>query len=325
VSELPEVTVVVPARNEVATIDRTLRSVLAQDFDGALEIVVADGRSSDGTREAVERLATEDPRIRLVENPAGETPAALNAALAVARGRWLVRIDGHSRVPPDYVRRLVDHLRSGACDGVGGRKLAVGRGAFGRAVAAAHGSRFGIGDSRYHFDGRPEYVDHVPFGAYATERARRIGGWEERFRRNQDFEFDWRYVEAGGRLLLDPGIEVEWNVRETPAALARQYFEYGSWRCRTLARHPRSLHVRWLAPPVLATALVAGAGLSWTRPGRLALGAVGSAYLGFVAVGAAQLARRTGVHRRHAALALACMHVPWGAGFALSAVRSSHR
>jgi glycosyltransferase involved in cell wall biosynthesis len=314
VSDRPEVTVVVPARNEAATIEAALESVLAQDFPGELEIVVADGSSTDGTREIVERIAADEPRIRIVDNRAGETPSALNAALAVARGRWLVRIDAHSHVPRDYVRRLVEHLQSGRCEGVGGRKVAVGRGPFGRAVAAAHGSHFGIGDSRYHFDGRPEYVDHVPFGAYRVDLARRIGGWEERFRRNQDSEFDCRYVEAGGRLLLDPGIEVEWEVRETPARLARQYFEYGTWRCRTVARHPHSLHARFLAPPLLVTALAAGAAFSWTRPGRVVLGTVGGAYLGFLAVGASRLGPR-------GALALACMHLPWGAGFALSAAK----
>jgi succinoglycan biosynthesis protein ExoA len=322
----PEVTVVVPARNEAHTIERTLHDVFEQDFDGELEVVVADGRSTDGTGEILARLAAGEPRLRIVDNAAGDTPAALNAALVAARGRWLVRIDGHSRVPPDYVRRLVEHLRSGACEGAGGRKVAVGRGPFGRAAAAAHGSRFGIGDSRYHFDGSPEYVDHVPFGAYTTDLARRIGGWNERFRRNQDYEFDYRYVEAGGRLLLDPRIEVEWGVRETPRALARQYCEYGSWRCRTLALHPGSLHARWLAPPLVVTVLAGSAALAWTRPGRRVFGVAGGAYLGFLATGAWQLAKRTEPKLApHAALALACIHLPWGAGFALSAARLLRR
>lgn len=319
----PEVTIVMPVRNEARSIEETLRLVLDQEVDAPFEVVVADGRSTDDTRALVEAVAARDSRVRLVDNPAGGTPQALNRALEAARGRYLVRVDGHSAPPPGYVQRLLDHLRSGECDGAGGRKIAVGTSEFGRAVAAAHGSRFGIGDSRYHFGGAVEYVDHVPFGAYATELARRIGGWDETFVRNQDYEFDYRFVTAGGRLLLDPSISIDWNVRESPQRLAKQYYEYGYWRFRSLARHPSSLHARWLVPPTLATALAVGAATSWTRPGRLLLGAAATSYGAVLAVGAHTLAQdaRWKPSRARSAAALACMHLPWGAGFALSAAR----
>jgi hypothetical protein len=218
------------------------------------------------------------------------------------------------------VRRLVGHLRSGGCEAAGGRKRAVGSGAFGRAVAEAHGSRFGIGDSKYHYSDRVELVDHVPFGAYLTERARAIGGWDEALVRNQDYEFDYRYGLAGGRILLDPSIVVDWQVREAPRALARQYYGYGYWKLRSLARHPGSLHLRWLVPPALVATLAGGIASSPTAPGRWVLAGATGSYAAFLAAGSALLARRAGpTQAPRLAAALAVMHLSWGTGFLVSA------
>ena len=310
-----------PVRNEAAGIEEALDSVLEQELDGSFEVVVADGRSIDGTAEILARRAAADERIRVVDNPGRGIPQGLNAALAAARGRYLVRLDGHSTMEPAYVRGLVDHLRSGRCEAVGGRVEAVGRGPFGRAVAAAHGSRFGIGNASHHYRAAPGFIDHVSFGAYQTERVRALGGWDERFARNEDYELNFRYRAAGGRILLDPGVQSFWRVQETVTGLARQYFGYGFWRLRTLARHPSSLSVRWLAPPALVVSLLAGAALAWTTPGLVFLAAVVLSYTAFLAVGALGLGRRIGLRLgAHALVALAVMHLSWGTGFLASAV-----
>lgn len=325
-TEAPEVTIAIPIRNERDSIEATLESILQQRLQGSFEVVLSEGRSSDGTRDLIEALAAKEPRLRIVDNPSGATPSALNRALEAARGQFFVRVDGHSRIAPDYVERLVSLVRSGECDGAGGRKLAIGQGPFGQAVAAAHSSRFGIGDSEYHFAGARRYVDHVPFGAYRTDLAREIGGWNERLVRNQDFDFDYRFGLAGGRLLLDPSIVVEWNVRESLPRLLRQYFEYGFWKVQVWIGHPRSLHLRWLAPPGLVLALVLTAALSWTTPGLWALVAVAGAYGLFVATGAAVLALRTRLALFPRLLvALASMHLAWGSGFVAGALRTALR
>ncbi len=322
----PEITIVIPVRNERAFINATLDSVLRQHLTLELEVIVAEGRSSDGTRELLDNRAKAEPRLKIVDNPSGATPSALNRALEAARGRFLVRVDGHSLIDPDYVQRLVDHLLSGNCDGVGGRKQAIGESDFGQAVAAAHGSRFGIGDSSYHFAGDARYVDHVPFGAYRADLARKIGGWNERLTRNQDFDFDYRYVRAGGRLLLDPSIVVEWSVRESPPRLARQYFEYGFWKAQVFIRHPRSLHLRWLAPPALAGGLVLAAAFSWTTAGRWTLAIIAASYGVFLATGAIFLSRKTRIRLiPQLTLALATMHLAWGGGFLLGSARAACR
>ncbi len=312
----PEVSMIMPVHNEAASLDATLASVCAQATDASTEVIVIDDHSTDSSRSIIERWVAQDERVRLLSSPRRGIPQTLNHGLEAARGRYLVRVDGHSIVPPDYVQGLLDHVRSGACEGAGGHKRAVGQGPFGRAVAAAHGSRFGIGDSKYHYTQRQELVDHIPFGAYITKRARAIGGWDEELSTNEDYDFDFRYQRAGGRLLFDPAIVVDWRVRGTPASLAHQYYAYGRGKFRALARHPSSLHPRWLVPPTLVVSLAAGTLLSWTRPGRVFLAVVGGSYALFLVVGAAILGSRVGMRLApHAALALGVMHLFWGTGF----------
>ena len=322
-SEAPEITIVMPLRNEAATLARTLDAVLSQVVDASFEVVAAEGRSSDDTLGILERKRAEDARLRIVDNPHGGTPQALNCALRAARGRYVVRIDGHSLVPPDFVQRLVDHLRTGECEAVGGLLRAVGSSPFGRAVAVVHGSPLGLGNARHHYSNRLEYVDHVAFPAYVTERLRALGGWDEEFVRNQDYELDYRYGVAGGRILLDPSLVFDWDVRERPRDLARQYFQYGFWKLRALARHPSSLHLRWLVPPALVLALVGGLASSWTLPGRIVLGTAGGSYVLFV-VGSSLMLAKSSEGPRSApriAAALVVVQLSWATGFLVSAAR----
>ena len=315
-----EVSIIMPVRNEAATLDATLASVCSQATGASTEVIVVDDHSTDSTRSIIERWAAQDERVRLVINRSRGAANALNSGLEAARGRYIVRVDGHSSIPPDYVQALWDHMRSGACEGAGGQKRAVGEGPFGRAVAVAHGSRFGIGDSKYHYSQRQSLVDHIPFGAYVTERARAIGGWDEELRPNEDYDFDFRYQKAGGRLLLDPTIVFDWRVRDTPARLAHQYYTYGRGKFKTLARHPSSLHLRWLVPPLLVATLATGLLFSRTTLGRRFLAVGGGSYALFLLVGAAILGSRVGVRLTpHVALALGIMHLSWGTGFLASA------
>jgi succinoglycan biosynthesis protein ExoA len=322
----PILTIIMPVRNERRSIEAALDAALAQDLDRAFEVVVADGMSDDGTREVLERRARDDPRLRVIENPARRTPSGLNAALDAARGRFVIRLDGHTFAPPDYATRLLVHLEGGEWDAAGGIKRAVGSGPFGRAVAAAHSSPFGVGNARHHYASRPGPIDHIPHGAYDLALARRIGGFSEDLVRNQDYDFDRRFAVAGGRILFDPTISLDWQVRSTPRALASQYAQYGYWKFEVLRRHPRSLNVRWLAPPSLVAGLAASALVSPWRPARRALPALALSYGAFVLLGGCSAARRAGpASRGLTGAALATMQLAWGAGFLASAIERGCR
>ena len=307
------VSVIVPARDEEHSIGATLTALRRQDH-AALQVIVVDGGSTDGTVAVVERHIAEDPRIELLHNPRQVIPAALNIALAAARGRWLVRMDAHSTVDETYVSDAVARLREGRWGGVGGRKDGTGRTAAGRAIAAALGSRLGVGGSVYHYGTEEQPVDHIPFGAYPTDLVRRLGGWDERLVANEDFEFDYRVRRSGAVLLFDPRLRISWDSRQTVRSLYRQYRRYGSGKVDVARLHPASLRLRHLLPPVLVPYLAAAAVVAVRRP------RIGTALLVPYAAGltaeSVRIARtlEDRAARVYLPAAFLAMHVGWGVG-----------
>lgn len=313
------VTVVIPARNEESFLPRCLESVQAQDYP-ALQVIVVDGDSEDRTPDIVRAAAALDDRIELVTNPQRIIPTSLNRALAAARGRWLVRVDAHAAVPPDYVGRAVEHLRTGRWGGVGGVKAGVGVTAQGVGIAAAMASRFGVGNSTYHYGTSRQTVDHIPFGAYPVALARELGGWDESLRVNQDFEFDHRVRNAGYELLFDPALTIGWHSRQSIGQLFRQYFRYGHGKVAVVRKHPGSVSARHLAAPALVAELTvaAVAGMRHPRIGIALLAPYALALAGASMATARQLDDRAA--RRFVGPAFLAMHVGWGLGFWLGLI-----
>lgn len=307
------VTVVIPARNEEGAIAEAVRSVQQQTYEN-LQIIVVDGGSEDRTVDIVEGLAASDPRIEVLSNPERIIPRSLNLALAAARGKWLVRVDAHAMVPVDYVARIVGHFASGRWGGVGGRKDGVGTGPAGQAIAAAMGSRFGVGNSSYHYATDLETAEHIPFGAYPVALARELGGWDERLRVNQDFEFDYRVRLAGYELLLDPDLVISWESRQSIRALYSQYLRYGRGKAKVVGLHPASMRARHLTAPVLVGSLAVALLVARRRPSLAAL--LVAPYAAGVAVASVQTAARVPPRSRvYLPPAFVAMHIGWGLGF----------
>jgi succinoglycan biosynthesis protein ExoA len=314
------VTVIMPARNEEQAIGAALDSVLGQTYRH-LQFVVIDGGSTDGTRSIIEQRQEQDPRIEVLSNPVPSIPISLNVGLGAARGRWLVRVDAHSTVPPTYVADLVARLREGTWAGVGGIKPGVGVTPAGRAIAAAMSSRFGVGNSRYHYATSEVEVDHLPFGAYPVDLLREMGGWDESLAANEDYELDYRLRQAGGRLLLDPRVVIGWHCRQSVPDLYRQYVRYGKGKADVAVLHPRSLSARHAAAPML----VAWLGLAALRGRRHPAQAVLmlAPYAAGVAVATRQTRRALQDDREwvHLPGAFVAMHVGWGYGFWAGLIR----
>ncbi|MBV6507779.1 MAG: hypothetical protein JJLCMIEE_00837 [Acidimicrobiales bacterium] len=307
-------TVVIPARNEERFIGGCLESVLSQTYQ-RLQVLVVDGASSDRTVAIAERYADTDPRVEIIHNPDRTVPTGLNRALAAAKGRYFVRIDAHSTVPPEYVATAVGLLRSGKWGGVGGRKDGVGVTPTGTAVACVMSTRFGVGDSLYHYGEIPQPAEHVPFGAYETLLVRELGGWNESLPVNQDYEFDHRVRKSGRELLFDPHLTVEWHCRQTLRELFRQYRRYGQGKSMVARLHPDSLRARHLAAPALVAVIGAALVTAPRRP-RLAAAMV-FPYAVALGVSSCLAGRRVDGVRAKLAVPVAylCMHVGWGVGF----------
>jgi succinoglycan biosynthesis protein ExoA len=261
-------TVLVPVRNEERHLEAMLATMRAQQFDGQLQFVLADGGSTDRTLEIMRRAAAEDPRIEIHHNAKVHIASGLNIALGAARGTWVARMDAHALYPPRYLADGVSRLTAGGTRWVSGPQRPVGDNVVSRAVAAALRSPLGRGGShRWHRDGedRLEFeLDTGVFGGvWRRDTLLEFGGWDERWYKNEDSELAARFLRAGERLICLPSMTVDYMPRDSLAALFQQYREYGRFRIRTATRHPNSLRRSHLIAP----ALVAGGAIAVT-PGR---------------------------------------------------------
>ena len=321
----PAVSVVMPVLDEERHLRTSVGRVLEQDYPGELEVLLALGPSRDATASIAAELHAADARIRLVPNPAGTTPAGLNAALAVTRHEVVARVDGHGILPPGYLRRAVELLESTGADNVGGPAVAEGETPLERAVARAYTTRLGRGGADFH-PGAPEGpADSVFLGVFRRATLERLGGYDERFRRAQDWELNHRIRAGGGVVWFSPQLEVVYRPRSSLRALARQYWTTGQWRRHLTRRHPGTLSLRYLAPPVTVVALAVGsaAGLAGTLGGPRWLRAGFAApagYLALVTVGGFAEGRDLPLRSRALLpVVLAVMHTSWGVGFLTAA------
>jgi succinoglycan biosynthesis protein ExoA len=289
------ISVVVPLRNERAHVDSFVGDLAAQDYEGDVEVLVADGASDDGGIERLRAAAREAGLpVRVLDNPAGWVSPGLNACIREAKGDLIVRLDCHSRYPGDYLRRCAEVSEETGAWNVGGRLVPTGTTPIERAVACAMDSPFGgIGWTRSSAGGRVE-TDTVTFGAFRPEVFERVGLFDEALVRNQDDEFNMRLRAAGGRIVLDPAITVVYRPRGSFRGVWRQYFEYGLWKVPVMLKHRRIATVRGVVP--LLFVLGTGGLLAAAPRSRTARRLLAAEWLLYVALGAFFAAR--GVRRR---------------------------
>ncbi|MEW2358555.1 glycosyltransferase family 2 protein [Spirillospora sp. NPDC029432] len=313
----PAVSVVMPVLNEERHLTDAVRRILLQEYPGELELVLAIGPSRDRTEEIAARLATEDPRIVVVANPTGRTPQGLNIAIKASQYSIIVRVDGHSLLPADYVRAAVETMEETGADNVGGIMAAEGVTPFEKAVARAMTSKIGVGNARFHTGGEAGEVETVYLGTFRRSALDRVGGYDETFVRAQDWEMNHRIRQTGGRVFFTPRMRVTYRPRPNLRALAKQYFHTGRWRRVVGREHQGTLNFRYLAPPLAVVAMAAGAvaGAFGFWPGWIIPGA----YAAGIVVGAGVEGRGLPVSAWvRLPLVFATMHVSWGLGFLTS-------
>lgn len=244
------VSVILPLLNEEKYLAGALAAIKMQDFQGEIEIILALGPSKDKTNELAQDLAQKDSRIKLIQNPSGKTASALNAAIAAANYPIIVRVDGHSLLPKNYIRIAVATLLKTGAVNVGGVMAAEGESNFEKSVAIAMRSPVGVGGSRFHTGGVAGPTDTVYLGVFRKSAIDAIGGFDPTFIRAQDWELNFRLRKNGGVVYFDPELNVTYRPRSSLRALAKQYFEYGRWRREVGRTHQGTINLRYLAPPI---------------------------------------------------------------------------
>jgi len=246
----PAISVILPVLNEEPHLAESVSAILSQDYKGIFEVILALGPSRDRTNKVAEELSARDSRIKLVANPSGKTAAGLNLAIAASENPVIVRVDGHAKIPNNYLSLAISILRESGAVNVGGVMAAEGVTNFEIAVSRAMRSPLGVGASRFHTGGEAGEVDTVYLGAFRREAINAVGGFDERYTRAQDWELNHRLRKNGGKIYFDPRLQVTYRPRPNLRKLAKQYFQYGRWRRVVSRSHPGTVNLRYLAPPV---------------------------------------------------------------------------
>jgi glycosyltransferase involved in cell wall biosynthesis len=308
----PAISVILPVLNEEPHLAESVSAILSQDYIGSFEIILALGPSRDQTNVIAESLAQRDSRIKLVMNPTGKTAVGLNLAIAASENSVIVRVDGHAKIPINYLSLAVSILRESGAVNVGGVMAAEGVTKFEIAVSRAMRSALGVGASRFHTGGKAGEVDTVYLGAFRREAINAVGGFDERYTRAQDWELNHRLRKNGGKIFFDPRLQVTYRPRPNLKKLAKQYFQYGRWRRVVSRSHPGTVNLRYLAPPFTLLGTITSLLLGLFIDPFFFLPA--AVYGIFLLISAISIAKSV----REAISLLAIiptMHFAWGAGF----------
>ena len=291
------VSVVMPIRNEEKNLRAAVGRVLDQHYSGEVQIVLAVAPSEDRTRQIADELAAADPRI------------------------VVVRVDGHGELSPGYIATAVGLLEETGAANVGGLMDAQGTSPLSEAIAAAYNSRLGLGGGGFHLADTPAGpADTVFLGVFRKEKLQEVGAYDETLHRAQDWELNYRLRRAGHLVYFTPDLRVVYHPRDSWRALARQFFTTGQWRREVARRHPDTLSLRYLAPPL--TVLGVGGGLLGGLLGLVlrsnvltALLIAPAAYVAFIVAATASVRSLSPAARLRFPVVLAVMHLFWGAGF----------
>ncbi|HXQ37913.1 MAG TPA: glycosyltransferase family 2 protein [Anaerolineales bacterium] len=328
---LPKVSIIIPCYNEQSTIRLLLEALREQTFPLAdMEVVIADGLSRDGTREAIASFQKDytDLDVRVVDNMRRSIPSAVNCAIQASRGEIIVRMDAHSKPYPDYVQNCVNALEEGRGDTIGG-VWEIHPGAetwIARSIAVAAAHPLGVGDAFYRHTKQAADVDTVPFGSFRRSLVDRVGYFDESLLTNEDYEFYVRVKKAGGRIWLDPSIRSIYFARATLSQLAQQYRRYGFWKWRMLRRYPNTLRWRQALPPLFVLSVILlGLASIFIPILRILLAIELLLYFSILFLVGLRVAwrRRKPYLFLGLPLAIPVMHVSWGSGFLWSILTAS--
>lgn len=325
-AKLVSVSVIVPCYNEERFIRKALEGLAHQYPTSAYEIVIIDGMSTDGTRHEIREFQSTNPQVqvRVLDNPQRNIPVSLNIGIAAARGEIIARIDAHAAPSGGYIRRCVEVLNAGDAKVVG-MPCRVQPGAnktFARAIASAVSHPFGIGDAKYRLTTRQNTqrdVDTVAFACFKKSLWAELGGYDERLLTNEDYDFNFRARRMGHRVVLDGAEHCDYFARATLNALASQYWRYGSWKARMIARQPRSIKPRHLVAPLFVLSLcLLGIGGFWSTTAQQLL----AIELGLYLSASIAAAIHAGLRDKRSVLGMVALplvfftiHMCWGTSF----------
>jgi succinoglycan biosynthesis protein ExoA len=262
-------------------------------------------------------MARIHPELRIIDNPERIQAAGLNAAIGVAKGQIIVRMDAHTDYAPDYVSQCLAVLDETGADAVGGPWVGRGTSLVQRAIAAVFQSSFCAGTARGHDPAYSGSIDTVYLGCWRRELFDRLGLFDEELVRNEDDELSLRITRSGGTIFQSPRIKSWYTPRNSLGGLLRQYAQYGYWKVRVIQKHRMPASPRHLVPAVFILLLASLSIASfWSPIGAAGAIALTLAYLLANLLASAQTARRSESKLWPLIpFVFACYHFGYGWGF----------
>jgi glycosyltransferase involved in cell wall biosynthesis len=315
ISSFLPVSVILPILNEERDLNQCITAILQQDYPSDIEIILALGPSIDKTTVIAEKLSAADKRIKLVNNPSGQTAAGLNLAIAMSSYEILCRIDGHSEISSDYIKTAVEIMNKTGAVNVGGLMFADSKKGLQRTIAQAMRSKLGVGSSKFHTGGSAGESETVYLGTFKKSAVVAAGGFDERYIRAQDWELNHRLRRNGGLIWFDPRLVVTYRPRNTFRKLAKQYFQYGRWRRVITRQHQNTANFRYLAPPIAVLVILLSIFFAvLVNPVFITPIFI---YFASLIVGSIFIGKKI-ADKLLMPLVLATMHLSWGIGFITS-------
>ena len=315
ISSFLPVSVILPILNEERDLNQCITAILQQDYPADIEIILALGPSIDKTTIIAEKLSAADKRIKLVNNPSGQTATGLNLAIKMSSYEILCRIDGHSEISSTYIKTAVEIMNNQGAVNVGGLMFADGNKGLQRTIAQAMRSKLGVGSSKFHTGGSAGESETVYLGTFKKSAVIAAGGFDERYIRAQDWELNHRLRKNGGLIWFDPRLVVTYRPRNTFRKLAKQYFQYGRWRRVITRQHQNTVNFRYLAPPIAVLVILLSMFFTvlidpvFITPIFI--------YFASLVVGGIFIGQKI-TDKLLMPLVLATMHISWGIGFITS-------
>jgi glycosyltransferase involved in cell wall biosynthesis len=322
-SNWPDVAVIMPVLNEENYLEAAVEAVFSQNYPGSISLVLALGPSRDGTSQIAKKIADKYKLVVLLESPTGRTAESLNLAIANCKEEIIVRVDAHSELSSGYIETAVETLQRTGADNVGGIMAAQGKTKFEKAAAAAMTSKLGVGGAPFHTGGQEGPAESVYLGVFKREALNRVGGFDPKFTRAQDWEMNHRIRSTGGKVWFNPRLVVTYRPRPNLFRLAKQYFQYGTWRREVMRTHPETLKrksaLRYLVPPTAVIGLGLGTafGIYGIQGNSSAIfGFIPAiAYFAFTILSTISLAKKAKEGTYLLPIVLPTMQLTWGLGF----------
>ena len=244
------ISVIVPIRDEEIIIEKFLLSMKEQlvPSEMSLEIILVDGMSNDKTIDNINKFINKNPnfKIKIFKNNQIYTPFAMNIGLKESRGRYICIFGCHTIYPKDYIHNCYDELNKMDADCAGGWHInEINNNSFGgKVVASIQTHKFGVGNS-YKTNYNDGWVDTAAYSMYDKKIFDKVGLFNTKLIRGQDYEMNKRIIKNGGKIWFSTKIKSHYYGKQNFIQfLKKQLYEEGPFNVYMWNEAPYALGYR---------------------------------------------------------------------------------